>query len=58
VFSPFLTKLKVEKFINSGDVRNALNRNVKIVAVTRPPDRGEVDDVKEHSECIKNAQRS
>lgn len=52
IISPFLSKLKVEGFINAREVREALNRGIKIVVVTRPPDPKEVSNADEHKECI------
>jgi len=52
VISPFLSKATVEKFCNLDEVKRALGRGYRIVVVTRPPEKEEVDDVREHRECI------
>ena len=39
-------------FINAKEVKETLNKSVKIVIVTRPPDLEEVKDVDEHKRCI------
>ncbi|RLF21476.1 MAG: hypothetical protein DRN15_11125 [Thermoprotei archaeon] len=53
IISPFLNKLRVEKFINAKEVKEALGRGIRIVVVTRPPEPKEVSNVDEHKECIK-----
>ena len=53
IISPFLNRLMVEKFASAREVSETLKRGVSIVVVTRPPKPREVDDPKEHEECIK-----
>jgi len=52
IVSPFLNKFAVEKFCNLKEVQEALERGKKVVVVTRPPDPKEVEDPKEHRECV------
>lgn len=53
IISPFLSKLKVEEFINAREVKEVLNKGVRIVVVTRPPNPKEVEKTNEHEKCIK-----
>ncbi len=52
IISPFLNRFAVEKFCNLDEVKEALNKGYKIVVVTRPPEPDQVDNIKEHKECI------
>ena len=53
IISPFLNKLRVEKFTNAKEVKEALSKGVRIIVVARPPKPKEVSNVNEHRECIK-----
>jgi len=53
IISPFLSRLKVEEFINAREVREALSKGIRIVVVTRPPDPKEIEKVDEHEKCMK-----
>ncbi len=57
IISPFLSNLKVEEFINSREVKEALGKDVRIVVVTRPPDPKEVEKKDEHEKCIENLEK-
>jgi len=57
VVSPFLNKFAVEKFCNLREVGEALKRGKRIVVVTRPSDPKEVEDPREHRECIEALKR-
>ena len=52
VISPFLNKTKVECFINSREVKEALERGVNVIVVTRPAAENQVGNIDEHKECI------
>ncbi len=52
IISPFLNRLRVEKFIGTKEVVSAKKRGVKIIVVTRPPEPKEVSNVEEHEKCI------
>ena len=52
VVSPFLNRFAVEKFLNLKEVQEVLKGGKKVVVVTRPSDPKEVEDPKEHRECI------
>ena len=52
VISPFLNMLRVQKFVSAKEVREALERGVDIIVVTRHPEPRKVSDVKEHEKCI------
>lgn len=52
IISPFLNKLKVERFINAREVKEALGKGKKIIVVTRPPNPKEVENINEHKRCI------
>lgn len=52
IISPFLNKLRVQKFATSREVKDALKRGVSMIVVTRPPKPGEVSDVEDHRKCI------
>jgi len=52
IISPFLNRSRVEWFINTREVKDAINRDLRVVVITRPPTPDEVEDVKEHKNCI------
>jgi len=52
LISPFLNRSAVDKFLDSKKVKEALNRGIKIIVVTRPSHLKEVNNVDEHKECI------
>ena len=58
IISPFLSKVKVERFVNCREVQEALEKGIKIIVVTRPADSKEVASVDEHLECIKILENS
>jgi len=43
----------VNKFCDYKEVRDVIEKGKRIIVVTRPPNSGEVEDPKEHDECIK-----
>ena len=53
IISPFLNKLAVNKFCGYKEVRDVIEKGKRIIVVTRPPNSDEVEDPKEHDECIK-----
>ena len=57
IISPFLSKLKVEGFINSREVEEALGKDVRIVVVTRLPNPKEVEEKDEHEKCIEKLEK-
>jgi hypothetical protein len=52
IISPFLNIIAVEKFCNLKETNNVLNKGKKIVVITRKSDPKEVEDPREHKECI------
>ncbi len=52
IISPFLNMLRVQKFILAREVREALERGIDIIVVTRFPEPKKVSDVREHEKCI------
>jgi hypothetical protein len=53
IISPFLNKNTVDKFCNFEEVKAVMRRGGKIIVVTRPPNRDNVEDPKDHDDCIK-----
>jgi len=58
VISPFLNRLRVQKFISAREVREAVEKGVNIIVVTRPPEPKKVSDVKEHEDCIETLRKT
>ncbi len=58
IISPFLNKLRVEKFIRTKEVKDALGKGIRIIVVTRPPEPREVSNISDHEECIKMLENS
>lgn len=58
VVSPFLNRFAVGKFCSLKEVQKALEEGKRVVVVTRPPDSREVEDPKEHKECIEMLRRA
>jgi hypothetical protein len=52
IVSPFLNRLAVEKFCGLPEVEDALKRGKRVAVVTRPPEPREVENPKEHGECV------
>lgn len=52
VISPFLNRFRVQKFVSAREIKDAVNRGVSIIVITRPPEPKKVGDVKEHKDCI------
>ena len=52
VISPFLSKSQVSKFLSFTEVADAIKRGVKLTVITRPSNKNEVGDMKEHESCI------
>jgi len=52
IISPFLHMDKVQKFVSTKEVRDALDRGVSIIVVTRPPEQDQVGNVYWHRKCI------
>jgi len=52
IISPFLSKPQVSKFLSFKEVEEAISRGVRFIVITRPPDKKEVGDPKEHENCI------
>jgi len=52
VISPFLHMDKVQKFVTTKEVRDALDRGVSIIVVTRPPEKDQVSSPEWHRKCI------
>lgn len=53
IFSPFLRLQKVQLFLSMKQLRDAIKRGVRVVIVTRPASKGEVDKPSEHEKAIK-----
>jgi len=43
---------KVQKFVSTKEIRDALDRGISIIVVTRPPEQGQVGNVYWHRKCI------
>lgn len=52
IISPFLTKPQVSKFLTFREIKEATSKGVKLIVITRPPNKKEVGDPKEHESCI------
>ena len=52
IISPFLNIDKVRKFVSTKEVKDALERDVLIIVVTRPPEANQVSNVYWHRKCI------
>jgi hypothetical protein len=53
IISPFLNKITVNKFCNYEEVKDVIRKGGRIIGVTRPLNSDEVEDIREHDECIK-----
>ena len=58
IISPFLNMLRVQKFISAKEVREALERGVSIIVVTRYPEPRKVSDIEEHEKCIETLKKA
>lgn len=52
IISPFLHMDKVQKFISTKEVKDALDRGIPIIVVTRPPEQDQVGNTYRHRKCI------
>ncbi|MDK2870429.1 MAG: hypothetical protein PWP39_1664 [Pyrococcus sp.] len=52
IASPFLSKQKVSRFLSFKEVGEGIEKGVKFIVITRPADKKEVGDPKEHEECV------
>ncbi len=52
IISPFLHTDKVQKFISTKEIKDALKRGVSVIVVTRPPEKDQVSSVYWHEKCI------
>mgnify|MGYP000114829958 CR=1 FL=1 len=52
IISPFLNMDKVQKFVSTKEVKDALERGVSVIVVTRPPETDQVGNVYWHRKCI------